>query len=224
MVWGVQVPPCSQLSLLGMPPHRVRACLRGLRRQSSAQGELGAWSVEGSPYSAGRGWVGALWCGPSPSLRTNLKILEIQESPSSSPEDGDESEKGNRKNAVVVAIHRRGRVRVGVKVGDVIRKESIAFAGHSGDQAVLLGWIRGVEIADEAGAKHLTFVVNRRVLEGQLRLGWQVRSLDLLRSWKEFSQETDGFQRTFKYRTMQRKPTTPTPCSETENRSDTCST
>jgi len=139
-----------------------------------------------------------------------------------------ESKKGIQMEAVVVAIHRRGRVRVGVKVGDTIRKESIPFVGRSGDEAVLLGWVRGVEIAREMGAQHVTFIVNRKVLEGHLRLGWQVRSLDLLRVWREFSQITEGLQTAFKYRTRERNAAiqraTPTPYSRYENRSDTCST
>lgn len=101
--------------------------------------------------------------------------------------------------AVVVAIHRRGKVRVGVKVGDVVRKESIPFAGRSGDEAVLLGWIRGVEIAREMGADDLIIAVNRQVLEGHLRLGWQVRSLDLLKAWRRLATATDKVVVDFAY-------------------------
>lgn len=110
-------------------------------------------------------------------------------------------QRGIQMEALVVAIHRRGRVRVGVKSGTLIRRESIPFAGRSGDAAVLLGWIRGVEIAQEMGAQHVTFIVNRKVLEGHLRFGWQVRSLALLSAWKVFSDRVEVENSSFEYRT-----------------------
>lgn len=105
--------------------------------------------------------------------------------------------------AVVAAIHRprRQETEVGVKIRDLVLKEHLQFSGHSGDEAVLLGWIRGVQVAQEMGADEVIVAVNRQVLEGHLRLGWKVRSLAMLAAWKTFAMEVQGLKHSFTYKT-----------------------
>jgi hypothetical protein len=104
-----------------------------------------------------------------------------------------------RMKAVVGVIHRRGRTCVGVRVGTTVYKEWIPFEGVAADEAVLRGWIRGMESARQSGAASVTIVVNRALLGGQLRLGWKVRSLSLLKAWREFSHAAADLPVNFRY-------------------------
>lgn len=104
-----------------------------------------------------------------------------------------------RMKAIIGAIHRSGVTRLGVHVGMTAYRESILSSGTSVDEAVLRGWTRGIEVAREMGAAEVGIVVNRPVLEGHLCLGWQVRSLGLLKAWREFACSTEDLPLTFVY-------------------------
>lgn len=105
--------------------------------------------------------------------------------------------------AIIGAIHRRSVTRIGVRIGTMAHQESIPCSGSSADEAVVRGWIRGLQIVREQGASEAVIVVNRRVLEGHLHLGWEVRSLSLLEAWRQFAQSTKDISLTFTYRTRQ---------------------
>src|SRR5688572_29223764 len=78
-----------------------------------------------------------------------------------------------RMKAIIGAIHRGGVTRLGVRIGTTVQKEWIPSAGVAADEAVLRGWIRGLQLARDLGATEVGIVVNRPILEGHLRLGWK---------------------------------------------------
>lgn len=105
----------------------------------------------------------------------------------------------------IAATHHRGATWLGTRVGNSTQKSKVEVGPVCcPEEAILRAWTYAATTLCAPRAE-IRIVVNRRLLEGYLRLGWSPRSLPILRALRNFARTVHGTSIEFIYRSERQR-------------------